>query len=92
MPVLICIIVVLLFLSVYAWSIYNIPIFVAGVGHLHRRRRKLKDDPTTRAKLPTFSIIIPAKNEEKVVGRLLDALAKLNYPADKKEIIVVEAT
>jgi cellulose synthase/poly-beta-1,6-N-acetylglucosamine synthase-like glycosyltransferase len=40
--------------------------------------------------LPTFSIIVPVKNEEKVIGRLLDALARLDYPADKKEIIVVE--
>jgi len=40
--------------------------------------------------LPTFSIVVPVKNEEKVISRLLDALSKLSYPTDKKEIIIVE--
>jgi len=30
------------------------------------------------------------KDEEKVVGRLLDALLKLDYPPEKREIIIVE--
>ncbi|MGD8505188.1 MAG: glycosyltransferase [Candidatus Bathyarchaeota archaeon] len=34
--------------------------------------------------------MVPAKDEEKVVGRLLDATLKLNYPSQRKEIIVVE--
>jgi cellulose synthase/poly-beta-1,6-N-acetylglucosamine synthase-like glycosyltransferase len=33
---------------------------------------------------------VPVKNEEKVIGRLLDTLSNLNYPKDKKEIIIVE--
>jgi cellulose synthase/poly-beta-1,6-N-acetylglucosamine synthase-like glycosyltransferase len=90
MPILIYIILILLFLTVYVWSIYNLPILVAGVRHLRRSRRKLEKGLLSETKLPTFSIIVPVKNEEKVIGRLLDALAKLNYPADKKEIIVVE--
>jgi cellulose synthase/poly-beta-1,6-N-acetylglucosamine synthase-like glycosyltransferase len=90
MSILIYIILILLFLTVYVWSIYNLPILVAGVRHLRRSRRKLEKGLLSETKLPTFSIIVPVKNEEKVIGRLLDALAKLNYPADKKEIIVVE--
>jgi cellulose synthase/poly-beta-1,6-N-acetylglucosamine synthase-like glycosyltransferase len=43
-----------------------------------------------KRKLPIFSIIIPAKNEEKVIGRLLKTLLKLNYPQEKTEIIIVE--
>ena len=38
----------------------------------------------------SFSIIVPIKNEEKVIGRLLDALLRLRYPKDKMEIIIVE--
>jgi cellulose synthase/poly-beta-1,6-N-acetylglucosamine synthase-like glycosyltransferase len=41
------------------------------------------------AEVPSVSIIVPVKNEEKVVARLLDALAGLNYPSGKKEVIVV---
>jgi len=40
--------------------------------------------------LPTFSIIVPVKDEEKVVSRLLKSLLKLDYPPEKREIIVVE--
>jgi len=41
-------------------------------------------------KLPRVSIVIPAYNEEKDIGRLLDSLMKLNYPKKKLEIIVVD--
>jgi len=87
---LIYIILISVFLSVYAWSIYNLPILAAGVTHLRRSWKKFEKKFPGERKLPTFSIVVPVKNEEKVIGRLLDALAKLNYPADKKEIIVVE--
>jgi len=40
--------------------------------------------------LPTVTILIPVKNEEKVVGRLLRALVDMDYPEQKKEIIVVD--
>jgi cellulose synthase/poly-beta-1,6-N-acetylglucosamine synthase-like glycosyltransferase len=39
---------------------------------------------------PTVSIIIPARNEEKVIGRLLSRLTELSYPKDKLQIIVVD--
>jgi cellulose synthase/poly-beta-1,6-N-acetylglucosamine synthase-like glycosyltransferase len=75
---------------VYAWSFYNVPILTAGVKYLRRSGRKSKKKGYHKRNLPTFSIIVPVKNEEKVVGRLLDALSHLNYPAGKKEIIIVE--
>ena len=37
-----------------------------------------------------ISIVVPVKDEEKVIGRLLEALLKLRYPPDKREILVVE--
>jgi len=40
--------------------------------------------------LPTVSIVVPVKNEERVIGRLLEALLRLDYPSQKREIIVVE--
>jgi glycosyltransferase involved in cell wall biosynthesis len=40
------------------------------------------------ASWPLVSIIVPARNEEKVIGPLLDSLAKLDYP--HYEIIVVD--
>jgi cellulose synthase/poly-beta-1,6-N-acetylglucosamine synthase-like glycosyltransferase len=44
----------------------------------------------TPERLPTVSIIVPVKDEEKVVGRLLDAFLRVDYPPEKMEIIVVE--
>jgi len=38
---------------------------------------------------PSVSILIPAHNEEKVVGRLLQKMTELSYPKDKLEIILI---
>lgn len=39
--------------------------------------------------LPAVSIIVPARNEEAVIGSCLESLLASDYPADKLEIIVV---
>jgi len=75
---------------VYAWSVYSLPILVAGIKYPRRRKRKSSGTCRKGKSLPIYSIIVPVKNEEKVVGRLLDALSQLKYPTDRKEIIVVE--
>jgi cellulose synthase/poly-beta-1,6-N-acetylglucosamine synthase-like glycosyltransferase len=36
------------------------------------------------------SILVPVKDEERVVGRLLGALLKLDYPREKMEVVIVE--
>jgi len=74
---------------VYAWSLYNLPILAAGVRNLRGSKKKPENKPG-KMELPFFSIIVPVKNEERVIGRLLNALSKLDYPAHKTEIIIVE--
>jgi len=64
------------------WSVYNS--FLAFLG--------LKWNPN-ESKSPsgyTFSIIVPAKNEESVIGRLLDRLENQEYDRSKFDIIIVE--
>lgn len=39
---------------------------------------------------PYISIIIPARNEEAVVGRCIESILSQNYPLDRLEIIVVD--
>jgi glycosyltransferase involved in cell wall biosynthesis len=39
---------------------------------------------------PMVTIIIPAKNEEKIIGKCLKALANLEYPREQYEVIVVD--
>ena len=38
--------------------------------------------------LPTLSVLIAAKNEEKIIGKCLDSLLNCDYPKDKLEIMV----
>lgn len=76
---------------IYVWTLYNIPILVAGVRHLRRSGEKTrKISLLSKERLPTVSIIVPVKDEEKVVGRLLEALLRLDYPSEKREIVIVE--
>jgi glycosyltransferase involved in cell wall biosynthesis len=39
---------------------------------------------------PFVSIIIPTKNEEKYISRLLDTLIKQNYPKEKFEVLIFD--
>ncbi len=82
--VLICV-----FVLVLAWSLYHLPIITVGFVHLRRSSKKFGKMFFADVNPPNFSIIVPAKNEAKVIGRLLDALLRLNYPKDKFEVIVV---
>jgi cellulose synthase/poly-beta-1,6-N-acetylglucosamine synthase-like glycosyltransferase len=38
---------------------------------------------------PSVSILIPAHNEEKVIGKTVMSMLSLNYPEDKLEVIVI---
>jgi cellulose synthase/poly-beta-1,6-N-acetylglucosamine synthase-like glycosyltransferase len=87
---LIYIVFICALLLVYAWSLYNLPILATGVKYLRNSKKKIEKKCLKETNLPTFSIVVPVKNEEKVIGRLLNALLKLDYPIDKKEIIIVE--
>jgi cellulose synthase/poly-beta-1,6-N-acetylglucosamine synthase-like glycosyltransferase len=82
------IIAVLLIISL--WSLYNVPILATGIKDYCKKRQKTQKNRLFHESLPTFSIVVPVKNEEKVIGRLLTALSRLTYPADKQEIIIIE--
>lgn len=84
---LLCVLVV-----VYVWSMYNLPILAAGVRNLRRTKREgeTEEKQVNRGDSLAFSIIVPVRNERKVIGRLLNALSKLRYPAEKVEVIIVE--
>jgi cellulose synthase/poly-beta-1,6-N-acetylglucosamine synthase-like glycosyltransferase len=56
-----------------------------------RRAKKAKVNVIVDEKYePTVSILIPARNEEKVIGRLLQRIAELTYPHDKLRVIVID--
>jgi cellulose synthase/poly-beta-1,6-N-acetylglucosamine synthase-like glycosyltransferase len=56
-----------------------------------RRTTKARGNVAVDAKYePTVSILIPAHDEEKVIGRLLQRMTELTYPKDKLQIITID--
>ena len=49
-----------------------------------------KDDATEVKYEPTVSILIPARDEEKVIGQLLQQMTKITYPCDKLQVIAID--
>ena len=72
----------------YLWTFYNLPILLVGARSLHKEKKS--EASVCAAELPFVSVIVPVKNEENVVGRLLKALVNLDYPKNRREFIVVE--
>ncbi|MCW4029687.1 MAG: glycosyltransferase family 2 protein [Candidatus Bathyarchaeota archaeon] len=70
------------------WTIYNGSIIYMGV----RSKRKQQSPPqiTAQDPLPSFSLIIPSKNEEAVIRRCLDGILNVDYPKEKMQIIIID--
>jgi cellulose synthase/poly-beta-1,6-N-acetylglucosamine synthase-like glycosyltransferase len=73
--------VIIGFLSViWLFWVYQIIIGLKGLGPI--------DSLTSATKYRKFAILIPASNEEKVIGNLISSLKSQTYPSEKYEIIV----
>jgi len=74
------------------WLFYNIPAFIIGFNQWIKNKKRRDKNPETINPLgnyqPKVSIIVPVKNEEKVIERLIKALVNLDYP--EREIILIE--
>lgn len=53
-------------------------------------RGKLKKNPLRNNQLPKVSIIMPAYNEGKIIGKTLGKLVRINYPKDRFEVLVID--
>ncbi len=69
------------------WSIYNGSIIYMGI---KSKTKKTTVTKTVDDTLPSFSIIVPTKNEELVVGRCVQGIMGIDYPKDKIEIVIVD--
>ena len=65
-------------------------VLTAGGFLLRRRMRKEKTPDIPESELPGVSLLLPARNEAKVIRTLLARLLELNYPADRMEMIVID--
>ena len=70
--------IMLLFFICYAYQFLYIPISL----FVHKKSRKIK-------KNNSYGILIAARNEEKVIGNLIDSLKNQNYPSELISIYVV---
>lgn len=68
------------------WLSYNI--FISLNSYKHSKSFKYRY--SSHSFHPKISIIIPAKDEERVIGRLLDSILDQDYPRDKIEVIIVD--
>lgn len=82
----IAIVYVFLFISLY----YQVFMLVSFIEAGRRPRAAHPHTHTPDDDLPTAAIIVPCFNEERGIGATIESLQKLNYPADKLEIIVVD--
>jgi cellulose synthase/poly-beta-1,6-N-acetylglucosamine synthase-like glycosyltransferase len=77
-------------LTVCIWALYNVPILASGVKDFCKKRQKTHKKSVPEELQPSFSIILPVKNEERVMDRLLNSLSNVDYPQNKLEVIIVE--
>jgi len=84
----------ILLISLYTLSLLFIFLFSLGQLHLAWLYRKRKNEdvlkPVPDEALPHVTVQLPVYNEKYVVVRLIDCIAKLDYPHDRLEIQVLD--
>jgi cellulose synthase/poly-beta-1,6-N-acetylglucosamine synthase-like glycosyltransferase len=78
-PDIIGFIIVGVLLTVCLWSLYNVPILATGVKDFCKKRQKPQKKRAPDELLPSFSIVLPVKNEENVIDRLLRLQERNHY-------------
>ncbi len=95
---------VFVFSVIFIWAMILYQFVLTVGGFLWRRKVRREDAEADRAdaaakaagddspdgRLPRVSVLVPARNEEKVVGDLVARIRAFDYPADRIEVIVVD--
>jgi cellulose synthase/poly-beta-1,6-N-acetylglucosamine synthase-like glycosyltransferase len=69
---------------------YLIRHYVFTITVLRKDKKPAKSDAVSSVNYePTVSVLIPAHDEEPVIGRLLHRMTQLTYPRDKMQVIVI---
>jgi len=69
------------------WLMLVYQVLLAFSGYLYSRRKSKNTAPA--GEMPSVSIIIPARNEEKVIAETARCMLGLEYPREKMELIVM---
>ena len=73
-------------ICIWALLLINQVLVVAGYWYYVK---VTKSAQKTLSVFPYISILVPAHNEAKVIGKTVESLLELNYPNDRYEIIVI---
>jgi len=76
-----------LFISLY-FQVFLFVTLIQKYGNIKDERSRRKE-LSKRGTWPSTTIIVPAFNEEKTIGKTLESLLALDYPADKLNVVVV---
>lgn len=68
---------------------YQFVLTVFGYFNFIKSMKEKKQVDEMNFDYPTCSILIPAHNEEKVIGKTIEAIMKMVYPKDKLQILVI---
>ncbi|MBI3002750.1 MAG: glycosyltransferase [candidate division NC10 bacterium] len=92
MPVILQALVGLLYLvSLVGLFLYGVNAYVMLAVHWwHRRRAEAAEPPPAPEVWPAVTVQLPLYNERYVARRLLEAVGRLDYPADRLEIQVLD--
>ena len=72
------------------WLMLVYQVILTFGGYLYSRRKNKASIMAPGFKdWPLVSVIIPARNEEKVIAETVSCLFRLDYPADKIEVIII---
>ena len=69
--------------AVYTYVGYPVLLGLVGLA------RRARSSPAAPDEWPAVSIVLPAYNEEAVIRRTLENLLRLDYPAERRQILVV---
>jgi cellulose synthase/poly-beta-1,6-N-acetylglucosamine synthase-like glycosyltransferase len=67
---------------------YQFALFVAGLVYSRRYARPAATEPA--GGWPSVSIVVPARNEARVIAQTICALAALDYPSNRFDITIVD--
>ena len=67
---------------------YQFALFVAGLIYSRRYAHRAAADPADG--WPSVSIVVPARNEARVIAQTIRALVALDYPSDRVDITIVD--
>lgn len=70
-------------LGLYAYALYPACLKLVS------RVRPVRPDQTQMTGWPAITISLPAYNEERSIGRTIESLIQLDYPADRRQILVI---